>query len=287
MPYWGHGRLDVETLRAVAIGAGKALVDVSHLQNWMILPPMLGLGTFVVLHGRSGVRSRHGGTLLLACICWFTGLGMFMSWWNAGNLESWIVAWVPLLLSVAIVETESARSMQPWQKRLAWAGAFVCLGFMVSADLAALRQDRRPHWAREAALTLQDLAGDGDLVIAVDTEKGAYYDLYLHGRGIRVEPINLGLALEASRLEGASSFTGSLVRCIREHVLQVQAGGGSAFVDRWVMQGAISPVRNLRDIDLVEFERLMQQNFAMRPVGGTGRHLIFEIEPVQHPSALF
>ena len=63
-----------------------------------------------------------------------------------------------------------------------------------------------PRTVTDAGTLLERLRGvrrdavvvAGDLVIALDTDKGAYYDLYLLGQDVVVEPINFGIAMQAS-----------------------------------------------------------------------------------------
>jgi hypothetical protein len=283
LPFWGLGRPNAATLRELVVGTGKALADVTHLPKWILATAAGGLGAFAALHAPAWPAEPRR-RFMLAMLAWLLAYGLFMAWWDAGNVESWIVATVPgFLLLAALSASPAAARLPVWRRRLAWGGLAACLAVVVATDVLAVRRDRVANLPQAAAQQLLPVARAGDLVLTVDTEKGAYFDLYLVGRGVTVEAIDLDLALEASRAGGP--FTPAVVERLAERWRSASSRGARCFVDAWIVRGEISPTRYMLQIDAAQFRALFEQTFALQPLPGREPPLVYEIRGLQAPIA--
>jgi hypothetical protein len=282
---WGKGGWNAVTLYHLAVGAGKAVVDTTHLPNGIAVLVASGLAIAAVVHLPTVPRSGSRLRLLIALLGWLVSYGFFMAWWDAANVEAWIVASVPLFLILALLGMEdSANALPVWRRRVAWGSLATCLGLIVFADITYLRYDRRPDRVKQAALLFRRETSPGDLVIALDTQKAAYYELYLYGRDVKVEALGLEIAKDAAKDSGPTTFTQAIVSELIRRVQTVQARNGRCFVDPWIESGEIDPILHLRDIDPREFARRFDRTFLLQPLAPGAQATAYAIGGVREGS---
>lgn len=283
-PFWGLGRLNAATVRELTVGIGKALVDVTHLPKWILAAAVLALGAFVGLRWPVRPRTKARQRFMLALLAWLMAYGLFMAWWTPGNVEAWIAATVPAFSILASLATGAEAARLPAVRRVAgWVALGACLTLMVATDIQAYRRDRAPNLAREAALQALAVVRPGDILLTVDTFKGAYFKLYLTGSGASIEAVNHGIALEAAAQAETAQFTPAVVAQIATRCRAARARGARCYVDAWVQRGAIPRFRYMKDLEPQQFKAILQDTFTLRPVTASATALVYEIAEIQAP----
>jgi hypothetical protein len=282
--FWGQGSLSVRTLRDFAAGAGKALLDVTYEPEWMLALMGICLLVYCGMHRDALSRPGPHRRLLVALLLWLVPFAVFLTWWHAENVESWIVACLGSLVMLAALQAGSAVQRRRARDAVANGLLAVCLALMVFECVRIQERNLQPNASRQAALGLRAVVRDGDHVLALNAKETAYYEMYTLGRGVRIESI-LGLAAEAAERSDPRTFTDVLVDRCAQRAAASRSSGGRCLLDAAVGRGEIDPIRHMRSFDRARFATLLAERFVVTPVPDASRPVAYEITATAAPAS--
>lgn len=282
--FWGQGSLSVQTLRAFAAGAGKTLLDVTYEPEWMLALVGVCLLVYCGLHRDALSRPGPHRRLLVVLLLWLVPFAVFLTWWHADNVESWIVAGLGFFVMLAALQRGSAVHQRRTTDAVANGLLAVCLALMVFECVRIQARNLQPNASREAALALRAVVRDGDHVLALNAKETAYYEVYTLGRGVHIESI-LEVAAEAVERSDPGTFTDVLVDRCAQRAAVSRSSGGRYLLDAPLRHGNIDTIRHMRSFDRARFETLLAERFVLTPVPDAGRAVAYEITATRNPAS--